>query len=75
MYLLFITFIGLPSLCQEREKQKWDALNKKIEQENERKKKLEEERRKKQEELKKYGSPMCVCLKSLSSLTRYLFIY
>ncbi|KAF5907569.1 inner centromere protein A-like isoform X1, partial [Clarias magur] len=37
----------------EREKQKWDALNKKIEQENERKKKLEEERRKKQEELKK----------------------
>ncbi|XP_053496777.1 inner centromere protein A isoform X4 [Ictalurus furcatus] len=37
----------------ERERQKWDALNKKIEQENERKKKLEEERRKKQEELKK----------------------
>lgn len=38
---------------KERERQKWDALNKKIEQENERKKKLEEERRKKQEELKK----------------------
>ncbi|KAL6474421.1 hypothetical protein MHYP_G00179820 [Metynnis hypsauchen] len=38
---------------KERERQKWDALNKKIEQENERKKKLEEERRKKQEEMKK----------------------
>ncbi|XP_060742710.1 inner centromere protein A isoform X1 [Tachysurus vachellii] len=37
----------------ERERQKWDALNKKIEQENERKKKLEEERRRKQEEIKK----------------------
>ncbi|XP_053093163.1 inner centromere protein A isoform X2 [Pangasianodon hypophthalmus] len=38
---------------KERERQKWDALNKKIEQENERKKKMEEERRKKQEEMKK----------------------
>ncbi|KAK3526645.1 hypothetical protein QTP70_030858, partial [Hemibagrus guttatus] len=38
---------------KERERQKWDALNKKIEQENERKKKLEEERRRKQEEIKK----------------------
>ncbi|KAI5100381.1 inner centromere protein A [Silurus meridionalis] len=38
---------------KERERQKWDALSKKLEQENERKKKLEEERRKKQEELKK----------------------
>uniref|UniRef100_A0AAR2L9C9 Chromosome passenger complex (CPC) protein INCENP N-terminal domain-containing protein n=1 Tax=Pygocentrus nattereri TaxID=42514 RepID=A0AAR2L9C9_PYGNA len=38
---------------KERERQKWDALNKKIEQENERKKRLEEERRKKQEEMKK----------------------
>ncbi|XP_051975907.1 inner centromere protein A-like [Xyrauchen texanus] len=37
----------------ERERQKWDALNKKIEQENERKKKIEEERRKKQEEIKR----------------------
>ncbi|XP_042608937.1 inner centromere protein isoform X1 [Cyprinus carpio] len=37
----------------ERERQKWDALNKKIEQENERKKKIEEERRKKQEEMKR----------------------
>ncbi|XP_026996705.1 inner centromere protein A isoform X2 [Tachysurus fulvidraco] len=37
----------------ERERQKWDALNKKIEQENERKKKMEEERRRKQEEMKK----------------------
>lgn len=39
---------------QERERQKWDALNKKIEQENERKKKIEEERRKKQEEMKRW---------------------
>uniref|UniRef100_A0A8C1NJ54 Inner centromere protein n=1 Tax=Cyprinus carpio TaxID=7962 RepID=A0A8C1NJ54_CYPCA len=38
---------------KERERQKWDALNKKIEQENERKKKIEEERRKKQEEMKR----------------------
>ncbi|TSK13389.1 Inner centromere protein A [Bagarius yarrelli] len=38
---------------KERERQKWDALNKKIEQENERKKKMEEERRRKQEEIKK----------------------
>ncbi|XP_058263848.1 inner centromere protein isoform X2 [Hemibagrus wyckioides] len=38
---------------KERERQKWDALNKKIEQENERKRKLEEERRRKQEEIKK----------------------
>ncbi|XP_051548647.1 inner centromere protein A-like isoform X2 [Myxocyprinus asiaticus] len=38
---------------KERERQKWDALNKKIEQENERKKKSEEERRKKQEEMKR----------------------
>ncbi|GAA6089787.1 inner centromere protein A isoform X1 [Tachysurus ichikawai] len=37
----------------ERERQKWDALNKKIEQENERKKKMEEDRRRKQEEIKK----------------------
>ncbi|XP_062848883.1 inner centromere protein A isoform X2 [Trichomycterus rosablanca] len=41
------------SAVKERERQKWDALNKKIEQENERKKKIEEERRKKQEEIKK----------------------
>ncbi|KAI7812306.1 putative inner centromere protein [Triplophysa rosa] len=38
---------------QERERQKWDALNKKIEQEDERKKKIEDERRKKQEEMKR----------------------
>ncbi|KAL7858066.1 hypothetical protein AOLI_G00181680 [Acnodon oligacanthus] len=38
---------------KERERQKWDALNKKIEQENERKKKMEEDRRKKQEEMKR----------------------
>lgn len=38
---------------KERERQKWDALNKKIEQENERKLKIEEERKKKQEEIKR----------------------
>lgn len=38
---------------KERERQKWDALNKKIEQENERKKKVEEEKRRKQEEMKR----------------------
>uniref|UniRef100_A0A8B9LSJ5 Chromosome passenger complex (CPC) protein INCENP N-terminal domain-containing protein n=1 Tax=Astyanax mexicanus TaxID=7994 RepID=A0A8B9LSJ5_ASTMX len=38
---------------KERERQKWDALNKKIEQENERKLKIEEERKKKQEEMKR----------------------
>ncbi|MCI4381919.1 hypothetical protein PGIGA_G00257570 [Pangasianodon gigas] len=45
--------IKLSTGSVERERQKWDALNKKIEQENERKKKMEEERRKKQEEMKK----------------------
>ncbi|XP_017554900.1 inner centromere protein isoform X1 [Pygocentrus nattereri] len=47
------TDIKLSTGSVERERQKWDALNKKIEQENERKKRLEEERRKKQEEMKK----------------------
>ncbi|XP_043083740.1 inner centromere protein A-like isoform X3 [Puntigrus tetrazona] len=37
----------------ERERQKLEALNKKMELENERKKKIEEERRKKQEEMKR----------------------
>ncbi|XP_072529851.1 inner centromere protein A [Salminus brasiliensis] len=41
------------SEVKERERQKWDALNKKIEQENERKIKIEEERKKKQEEMKR----------------------
>lgn len=53
MSLLSLTCLGF---CQEQERQKWDALNKKIEQENERKKRMEEERRKKQEEIKKYES-------------------
>ncbi|XP_016101019.1 inner centromere protein-like [Sinocyclocheilus grahami] len=47
------TDVKLGSGSVERERQKWDALNKKIEQENERKKKTEEERRKKQEEIKR----------------------
>ncbi|XP_043083739.1 inner centromere protein A-like isoform X2 [Puntigrus tetrazona] len=38
---------------KERERQKLEALNKKMELENERKKKIEEERRKKQEEMKR----------------------
>ncbi|XP_039518195.1 inner centromere protein A isoform X1 [Pimephales promelas] len=47
------TDVKLVSVSVERERQKWDALNKKIEQENERKLKIEEERRKKQEEMKR----------------------
>ncbi|XP_035377831.1 inner centromere protein A isoform X3 [Electrophorus electricus] len=49
------SFIKQPAKTdvKERERQKWDALNKKIEQENERKKKVEEEKRKKQEEMKR----------------------
>ncbi|XP_051545247.1 inner centromere protein A isoform X2 [Myxocyprinus asiaticus] len=49
----FIKQSGSKVDSKERERQKWDALNKKIEQENERKKKIEEERRKKQEEMKR----------------------
>ncbi|XP_049330503.1 inner centromere protein A isoform X1 [Astyanax mexicanus] len=47
------TDVKLSSGSVERERQKWDALNKKIEQENERKLKIEEERKKKQEEMKR----------------------
>ncbi|KTF78688.1 hypothetical protein cypCar_00045139 [Cyprinus carpio] len=50
---IFMITLKLSLILQERERQKWDALNKKIEQENERKKKIEEERRKKQEEMKR----------------------
>ncbi len=47
---------------QEKERQKWDALNKKIEQENERKQKIEEERRKKQEEMKRWEAAFLICI-------------
>lgn len=51
---VIVVTLKLTFFLQERERQKWDALNKKIEQENERKKKIEEERRKKQEEMKRW---------------------
>lgn len=51
---VIVVTLKLTLFLQERERQKWDALNKKIEQENERKKKIEEERRKKQEEMKRW---------------------
>uniref|UniRef100_A0AAY5ETY7 Chromosome passenger complex (CPC) protein INCENP N-terminal domain-containing protein n=1 Tax=Electrophorus electricus TaxID=8005 RepID=A0AAY5ETY7_ELEEL len=66
------SFIKQPAKTdvKERERQKWDALNKKIEQENERKKKVEEEKRKKQEEMKRcmrYCRMVATCCGVLSN--------